>query len=160
MKRKKCMSDEKQNKPVIHPDLEFALRQERADEAWARFVMNEQPSALADYLLLGGEVTDQVRAALVEVLVSNTKGRKGGSKPFRDWQTYLSVEEMLLDDDIGRKIAAVTGDTHNSSIPRKAISRTQALAAFAEVTGQELRSVEIQYQRGAKVEKQFKPSTK
>ena len=154
------MPDEKQNKPIIHPDLEFALRQERADEAWARFAMNEQPSALADYLLLGGEVTDQVRAALVEALVSLTKGRKGGSKPFRDWQTYLGVEEMLLDDGISRKIFEITGKTHDSNIPKKPISRKQALEAFAEQTGQELRAVEVQYQRGARVQKQFKPSTK
>lgn len=158
------MSEEEE--PIIDPVLKQMLRQERADLAWARYVMNEQPAALAEYLFLGGEVDDQVRAALVNALEHSTVGRKGGNKPFEDWQTYLGVQETLLDDAIDRKIAERSDDNNASKQSQKPMSLTKAKKAFAKKPkgkikqNHELRTIEIRYQRGEKIEKQFKKSTK
>ena len=49
------MSDEKKAEEVMDPILERLLRQERSEEAWAEYVMDERPAALAEYLAFGGE---------------------------------------------------------------------------------------------------------
>ena len=144
----------------IDLELERILVQERADEAWAEYVMNEQPSALARYLILGGEVDEVVRAALIASLQDHPGGRKGGSKPYRDWQTYLEIELMLKSNYLDKTLAALHGEGRESGSKPKALSRQKALEAYAAKTHQELRTVQLQYDRGRNVDAQFKKPTK
>ena len=140
----------------IDPELARILVEERADEAWGEYVMNEQPSALARYLKLGGEVTEVVRDALIAALQDHPGGRKGGNRPYRDWQTYLEVKLMLKSDALDRKLEAGQGDGGTSGSKPRFLTRQKALEAYAAKTNQELRTVQLQYDRGRKVDDQFK----
>ena len=120
----------KQDDPSpIDPELERILVQERADEAWAEYVMNEQPSALARYLILGGEVTDVVRAALIDALLDHPGGRRGGSRPYRDWQS------ILIGD--GENAKEFRRTEKPGQFPRRdrQISRARQPRALAETVG-------------------------
>jgi hypothetical protein len=120
-------------------------------DAWAEFVMNGQPKALARYLKLGGQVDDLVRQALIEALKDDPRGEKGGRKPFRDWQTFVCVEHILRSSR-DRRLSR----TQENTAVEKQLSQRQALQKYADKTSQELRAVERQYDRGAKVSKEFK----
>jgi hypothetical protein len=122
--------------------------------------MNVQPSALARYLKLGGEVTDVVRDALIAALQDHPGGRKGGSRPYRDWQTYLEVELMLKSDALDRTLEAGQGDGGTGGSRPRSLTRQKALEAYAAKTHQELRTVQYQYNRGREIEAQFKEPTK
>ena len=144
----------------IDPELQRILTEERADEAWAEYVMNEQPSALARYLILGGEVNEVIRAALVDALRDHPGGRRGGSRPYRDWQTYLEIELMLKSDALDRILEAGQGGGGAGGAKPRPLTRQKALEAYAARTNQELRTVQMQYDRGRKVEAQFKKPAK
>lgn len=123
-----------------------------AEEAWAEFVMDKRPAALARYLQFGGEVDEQVRVALINVLEHDPRGRRGGSKPFRDWETYLAVEEILFNDRLDRRHGSSSGE----EIPKKPMSLRQALLKYAKSTEEtDLKRVERQYKRGKKVDAKF-----
>jgi hypothetical protein len=149
------MSDEKKAEEVMDPILEGLLRQERSEEAWAEYVMDERPAALAEYLALGGEVDEAVRRALILALKDHPKGRKGGNRPFRDWQTFLSVAEILSQDRLHSTSAEKENSELDRAPKRKPMSLRQAQEKHAIETNQELRTVERQYVRGQKIDSQF-----
>ena len=149
------MCDEKNPEQVMDPFLEGALRQERAEDAWAEYVMDERPAALAKYLALGGEIDDQVREALVTALIDHPKGRKGGNRPFRDWQTYLSVIEKLSRSHLDFTLVEITKSEEGRPSQQKPMTLRQAQKEYASETNQELRTVERQYDRGRKIDDQF-----
>jgi len=122
----------------------------RANDAWMKFIMNGQPSALAEYLRFGGKVDDQVRDILVELLRDDPRGNRGGSKPFRDMETYSSVNLILTLDKI-----ALKKSPEGKRGVSKPMSKRQAQVKYAEMTGQELRTVEYRYARGRDISKQF-----
>lgn len=145
---KKPLSDVE---PLSSSDEERdAYLNERANDAWAKFIMNNQPSALAEYLRVGGKVDAQVRHALVKLLQDDPRGLHGGSKPFRDMETYSSVNLILTMDKFARKPGS-----HGNSTVSKPISKRQAQVQYAKETGQELRTVELQYRRGREISKKF-----
>lgn len=102
----------------------------REIDAWQEFSMTGAPSALANYLECGGDVDDNTRIALIDLLRNGPKLiNKGGRNLWRDYTTYVEV-----------KCIAVIG-----------ISKTEACRIYAERTNQELRTVEKQYDRGSKI---------
>ena len=149
------MSDEKKAEEVMDPILEGLLRQERSEEAWAEYVMDERPAALAEYLALGGEVDEAVRRALILALKDSPKGRKGGNRPFRDWQTYLSVTEILSQNRFHFASVEKANSELDRAAKRKPMSLRKAQEVHAIETNQELRTVQRQYERGQKIDNQF-----
>lgn len=123
---------------------------DRAADAWQEFVLNSRPSALAKYLKAGGEVDEDVRSALIELLKDDPRGNPGGAKPFRDFETYVSVNLMVRVDNLSRALNA--GDSPKG---KKKLSTRQALIRYAEMTNQELRTVEMRYKRGEKISNSF-----
>ncbi len=119
-------------------------------DAWAEFAMNGQPKALAKYLDLGGKVDDLVRQALIKTLKDDPRGKKGGSKPFRDWQTFVCVENILQSSRCRRSL-----ETREDTAVERPLSRRQAIQKYADMTGQELRAAERQYDRGKEVSSRF-----
>jgi hypothetical protein len=133
----------------------------RTDDAWAAFVMNERPADLGRYLELGGEVDEIVRQALIEILKNHPKGKKGGSKPYLAWETYLEIETMLSQDKTMRTLIRLGKMEAPENLPSKKLTRNQAFEIYAARKNRELRTVEKQYQRGKAVDAQFqKKSTK
>ena len=136
---------------MTDPELEALLRQERAEEAWAEFVMDERPQALAKYLRLGGEVCDKIRSALIVSLEQCPGGRRGGRRPYRDWTTYLEIELIMNSPHLYQE--APTSETRPTTRRSTAtsISKRKACEIFASLHGLELRAVERQHDRGRKV---------
>lgn len=111
---------------------------------WAEFVMSGRPAALAEYLRVGGEIDDAVRQILIDILrncsVKKTEGRKDR---YRDYMTYFHVGQKTTPrfKVVGTSISTTS----------KGLSKTAACQLYAEETGQELRAVEKQYERGSKI---------
>lgn len=123
--------------------------QDRAQDAWQRFIQNNQPAALAEYLKYDGEVDARVRKALIDILKDHPGGNPGGSKPFRDLQTYVLVENMCKVDSLRNAFAKMEGSPSG-----KPLTKRQALLRYSEMTRQDLRAVETQYSRGKRINKQ------
>jgi hypothetical protein len=121
----------------------LAHENERWNDAWMEFVSNGDSSALAEYLRLGGPVTDQVREALITYLDANPVKQVGGSKKFRDFEVLVHVQGEQLRDKLNNLALQRLGDP-----PKKIRSVRAILEAYARDTNQELRTVEKQYQRG------------
>ena len=157
-------ADHEQKKPSPEPideDLAPLPFEGRTDDAWAAFVMNERPADLGHYLELGGEVDDIVRQALIEILKSHPKGKKGGSKPYLAWETYLEIETMFRLDKTMRTLIRLGKMEAPEYLPSKKLTRNQAFEIYAKRKNRELRTVQKQYQRGKAVDAQFqKKSTK
>lgn len=157
-------SDHEQKKPPPEPieeELAQILFEGGTDDAWAAFVMNERPADLGHYLELGGEVDDIVRQALIEILKNHPKGKKGGSKPYLAWETYLEIETMLNQDKTMRTLIRLGKMEAPEDLPSKKLTRKQACEIYAARKNRELRTVEKQYHRGKAVDAQFqKKSTK
>ncbi|MEJ5218854.1 hypothetical protein WG622_11410 [Cognatishimia sp. D5M38] len=120
-------------------------------DRWTQFLLDLSPSDLAEYLRLGGEVDQDVRRALIDVLEkAKGQGHPGGKKPFRDYHVYVSVNAIIRSS----KLASNNGDES------KPLSPTAAKKVFAERHGRELRAVELQYDRGKLVSEEFRMSTK
>jgi hypothetical protein len=157
-------ADHEQKKPSLEPiDEELAqiLIEGRTDDAWAAFVMNERPADLGLYLELGGEVDDIVRQALIEILKNHPKGKKGGSKPYLAWETYLEIETMLSQDKTMRTLIRLGKIEAPEDLPSKKLTRNKAFEIYAGRKNRELHTVEKQYHRGKDVDAQFqKKSTK
>lgn len=107
------------------------------EDAWVEFAMSGDSKALARYLEKGGEVTGAVREVLIQLLHSGPIKNPGGAKPWRDYETYCKVVS----------IKAGWGKPLRS----KPISKRAACKAYAEKTHQELRTVELQYERGSRL---------
>ena len=102
----------------------------RQTDAWEEFLMTGRPSAIADYLQLQGEVDREIRDILIDILRNGPRLiNKGGRNSWRDYTTYVSVKCSNLGD----------------------VSKTEACRRYAEKTNQELRAVELQYDRGSKL---------
>ena len=103
---------------------------DRQTDAWEEFLMTGRPSALADYLQFQGEVDDGIREILIDILRNGPRLiNKGGRDSWRDYTTYVGVKGIALGD----------------------VSKTEACRRYAEKTNQELRAVELQYDRGSKL---------
>ena len=118
-------------------------------DLWAEFIMNGTPPTLATYLESGGQVDAQVRMALISILEDLGVGNPGGKKPWRDLTTFYAVERMLHED----RFARPSGDSKST----KPLSQKKAIELHAGNIGQELRAVELRYNRGKLV---FPKSTK
>ena len=103
---------------------------DRQTDAWEEFLMTGRPPALADYLQFEGEVDDEVRSILIDILRNGPRLiNKGGRDSWRDYTAYVEI-----------KMIALRGN-----------SKTEACRRYAEKTNQELRTVEQQYERGSKI---------
>ncbi len=157
-------ADHEQKEPSPEPiDEELAqiLVEGRTDDAWAAFVMNERPADLGHYLELGGEVDEIVRQALIEILKNHTKGKKGGSKPYDDWELYCEIDNMVKKDRFTRALIRLGKIDVPDNLSPKPLTVRQALLSFSGRSEDQLRTVEKQYLRGKAVHAQFqKESTK
>ncbi len=110
-----------------------ALLADRQNNAWEEFLMTGSPFAMAIYLESGGDIDDDIRQILVDILRNGpTLKTRGGKNFWRDYITYNQVELLM------------------SQTPPK-VSKTGACKIYAEQTHQELRTVERQYERGEKI---------
>lgn len=101
----------------------------RAD-AWAEFVMTGKSSALADYLSMNGEFDEHVRNMVITVLREGPFKNPGGKNLWRDYKTYCEIKGIMF---------------------KSKCSLRQAQLIFCNGTGQELRTVQLQYKRGEAV---------
>ncbi|RWC07590.1 MAG: hypothetical protein EOS51_27280 [Mesorhizobium sp.] len=103
---------------------------DRQADAWMEFLMTGRPTALAEYLHYHGPVDTDVRAALIATLRAPALENKGGRDSWRDYQTFVAI---------------------NVIVTSAGVSKTEACRRHAAELNQELRRVELQYQRGAKI---------
>ncbi len=143
---------------------------DRQTDAWLEFLMTGRPSALAAYLEYKGEVDDDIRNVLIEILRNGPhKNNKGGRDSWRDYTTYVTVKSIMLRGTGIKKACqefveitdpapfadegkwrALSTDEVKFLVSRR-ISKTAACRKFAEQTNQEPRTVAEQYKRGSKV---------
>ena len=149
--------DHEQKKPSPEPieeELVENLIEERANEAWLEFKMTGEPIVLATYLKIGGEIDENVRQEIISLLITHSKKKNTPSNPYRDRETFWEIELMLKTDGYAQamfKRGYFEGQP--ASAPKK-LSCRQACLRYAERTGQELRRVEKQYERGKMLEMQ------
>jgi hypothetical protein len=115
-------------------------------DAWDEFILNGDSAALARYLRLGGDVTPQVRDALITYLEAHPRKEIGGSKKFRDWELAVHVQGELLKDKLANLARKKDGLE-----PIKVRTVRKILQEYAGKNNAELRTVEKQYERGRKV---------
>jgi hypothetical protein len=137
----------------LDPELEANLRDELAEEAMLEFRLDGRPAALAKYLHVGGAVTDEVREVLIELLRDHPAGLPGGRRPARDWTTYMEVEFIRKQASIDQALAQLADeDKGSSSVPARKLSLRKAQEEYARRTNRELRTVQLQYERGMKID--------
>lgn len=123
--------DKNDDQDARNAHLADVIREGRRDDAWERFLISEKPDALAEYLAARGEVDDNVRKILIDILRNGpTENNSGGKDRYRDLDTYRNVNYMINIQNLGK---------------------TKACQIYAERTNQEQRTVELQFDRGSKV---------
>ncbi len=93
---------------------EYAMLQNRIYAVWEHYVFTEHPSALAEYIELGGIVDDQVRAEIVIRLEKGPPDGTGGRDNIRDIKAYLAIKSIHLgnaNDLFGQVYDGVDGPT-------------------------------------------------
>lgn len=107
-----------------------ALLIDRQSDAWEEFLMSGRPTALANFLQHGGEVDQEVRDILIDILRNDPKLlNKGGRDRWRDYTTFVAIKLIFLGG----------------------VNKTEACRRYAEETNQEQRTVEMRYDRGEKI---------
>ena len=64
------------------------------DVVWEHYILTQHPDALAQYIELGGEIDDQVRAAIVKGLREGPPKNKGGRDNIRDIDVYMKIKDI------------------------------------------------------------------
>ncbi len=118
------MNDRKQEDQEYEAYLDNGSRW----DAWGKFVMNGTPTALADYIDLGGKIEGDVRKAVIDILRNGPPKNQGGKKRWRDYGAYVEIGLIKSHDKI---------------------SVRQAQIKYAEQNGREIRTVQKQYERGS-----------
>jgi hypothetical protein len=114
-----------------HEQQRKAFDTDRQADSWQEFLMTGRPSALATYLQNNGPVDEHVRAALIDTLRNGPALiNRGGRDSWRDYTAFVAINLLTTWEHVGK---------------------TEACRRYAERSNQELRTVEIQYQRGEKI---------
>ena len=111
-------------------DLEL-LRIDQQISGWADFSETGKPSGLALYLEAGGEIDEQIRQIIIDILRHGPrKNSRGGKNLPRDNRVYSIVNFIKMS---------------------LKITKTAACRKYAEQTNQEQRTVEEQYKKGREI---------
>jgi hypothetical protein len=64
------------------------------DAVWEHYFLTQHPSALANYLELGGEIDADVRIAIITRLREGPPKNKGSRDNLRDVDVYMAIEDI------------------------------------------------------------------
>jgi hypothetical protein len=106
-----------------------ATPKEIAEQLWPVFLIQKHPDILADYIELGGDITDEVKAAIIQALRQEEALPHGSSYP---WDDYLFF--------------------HDVQWSRDGTSLEEAISALAEEKGLTERGAKEKYRRGRRVD--------
>lgn len=130
------MAKEFRDKELLHHQTEFGddeiahWREDRASGAWEEFVLSGRPGALARYLEAGGEIDEEVKQLLIDILRHGPKNGASRKDQYRDFVAFVDIRIIALSEDL---------------------TKTAACRKYAEQTNQEQRTVELQYKRGSEI---------
>lgn len=80
----------------------------RLDDLWEKWVMSFDPTVLADWVNLGGEIDGQARDAIIRSLRGEiTPANRSGQDIHRDYMVYLEVRDIELHQEKHNHSAAI-----------------------------------------------------
>jgi hypothetical protein len=152
-RKSKVASMESHSTDPEDPSQQFSVNE--PEDAWLEYCMTRDRTKLAKYLKLRGEVTEEVRDELVEVLNGAKKGLVGGANPFRDWMTYNYVHNMHT-----RKNFPQLNRTRRVLETPTPVSKHSIMQDLAIEQSVDVRTIEERYRKGKKLNEAFSASTK
>ena len=123
----------------------YADRVQFLDHLWEKYFISRKPKHLAEYLAQGGEVDEQIRTILIDILENGPPSGTGNRDNERDVETYVAVEKIRF-APIRGVIAHLDDD---EPLPEK-VTLDAAWADYAQSVGAEESTIISQYRRGKK----------
>jgi hypothetical protein len=129
---------------------------------WELYVISQEPKYLASYLELGGEIDNDVRRAVCQVLRDGPPSKKGGRKSILDVEVFLEINQIRLEPTLefmGKELFS-KGEAHDTRKPvpnkpraPKKMTKKEARKIYIERLGKAVEddTIRKQYDRGKRI---------
>jgi hypothetical protein len=117
------------------------------DAVWDLYTLTQHPNALASYIELGGEIDDEVRAAIVVRLQEGLPKQTGKRNNIRDIKVYMEIKSIHF----GFPFDGHKQKGNEDSGPTKTLKKAREIYIKRNGTAAEDDAIRKQYVRGRKI---------